>query len=473
MRLLTLLAVVLLAFPAAAGPSVTVYGNNQGGNGYAWVEEIRALNLKSPRNTLMLENLPREVEENSVQLMPQKEGAFRVMSEQFHFDLVNQQAMLQRFLGQKVAVERVVGDAIRREEGTLLNEAPLMIEKTDGSVLSFQQYDAIHFPKLPQGLALEPSLEATLESTGSGTENARLLYRSGGFGWWMDYVLRLAPGGESGLLDATLHVTNNSGRDYTDAALSVVGGTVQQAASPRPQYAKAMMMRAPMAAEMAMDAGVSQASVGDVHRYDVPGTATLPNSSTTELPFFGKPVSIPVSKRYRYRGTAMGYGGGYYLDRNQGLDSRQEVEVFMTLANTKASGLGLSLPEGNLKTFAEGGGKVSFIGETTMQRLAPEEKTELALGTAFDITGKRVQQEYEMDQARKTIRETIVVTLNNRSKKDVTVDVEEPLYRSQEATIIEHSKDFEKIDATTIRFPVKVSAGGEETVRYTVKYTWQ
>lgn len=472
MRHFLALALFFAAFPAFSGPSLTVYGNDPSGNGYAWVEETRTLELKSPRTTLLLENLPRQVRSDSVQLLPAKDDAFRVLAQQFRFDLANQEAMLERFLGQSISVERIVGDTIRREEGTLLSEAPLMIKKSDGSVLSFQQYDAIHFPKLPQGLALEPSLEATLESSQSGTADAKLLYQSQGFGWWMDYVLRMEDE-DTASLNATLHVTNNSGRDYADAALSVVGGTVQQAAPARPQY-KAMMMARGAVAEMAMDAGgVASASVGDVHRYDVPGAATLPNNSTTELPFLGKAVEIPVAKRYRYRGTAMGYTGGYYLDRNQGLDKRQEVEVFLTLMNSKKSGLGMPLPEGNLKAFANASGKTSFIGESRLQRLAPEEKTELPLGTAFDITGKRVQEEYAMDQGRKTIRETIVITLNNHSKKDVTVDVEEPLYRSQDATITEHSRDYEKVDATTIRFPVKIKAGTEETVRYIVKYTWQ
>ena len=34
------------------------------------------------------------------------------------------------------------------------------------------------------------------------------------------------------------------------------------------------------------------------------------------------------------------------------------------------------------------------------------------------------------------------------------------------------SHDFVKEDARTVYFPVKVAAGAEVTVRYTVQYTW-
>lgn len=161
MRLIVSLLVCLTSLPAFAA-NLTLYGNSQGGDGYAWITEERSVELRDGQTTLTLENLPREVEADSVKLSPLKND-FRVAQQQFRFDLVNQSALLNRFLGQNVVVERVIGDSIKREEGALVSEAPLMIKKSDGSVLSFNQYDAVHFPKLPEGLALEPSLIATLD----------------------------------------------------------------------------------------------------------------------------------------------------------------------------------------------------------------------------------------------------------------------------------------------------------------------
>lgn len=472
MRRILFLLALSLPFNASAATTLTIYGNDQGGNGYAWVKEERAIDLKSNHTKLTLENLPKQVDSDSVKLSPKDGKSFTVSSQQFRFDLVNQGALFSRFLGQDVSVERVIGDSLREETGTLVSEAPLMIKKRDGTVLSFQQYDAVHFPKLPDGLALEPSLEASLASANGGKAQADLLYQTRGMGWWIDYTLKLTKENVA-RFESTLHATNNSGKDFTDASLAVVAGNVQP---PQRNYvAKGMAMRAaPMAAmEMASDSGVAQVATGDVHRYDVPGSVNLPNNTTTELPFLGRVVELPVQKRYRYRGTSMVYGGGYYLDRNFGVEKRQEVEATLNFTNAKEAGLGIPLPDGKMRVFDDTTGRTTFLGETQLQRLSAEEKAEVPLGSAFDITGKREQEEYEMDQARKIIKETIRITLNNRSKNDVTIDVEENLYRSPNAQVIEKTHEFQRIDANSIRFPVAVKAGKEAVVRYTVKYTWQ
>ena len=68
--------------------------------------------------------------------------------------------------------------------------------------------------------------------------------------------------------------------------------------------------------------------------------------------------------------------------------------------------------------------------------------------------------------------EEIEVKLRNRKREAVTVIVKENLYRWVNWQITSKSQDFEKQDARTIHFPVKVAADGEAVVRYTVQYTW-
>ena len=46
------------------------------------------------------------------------------------------------------------------------------------------------------------------------------------------------------------------------------------------------------------------------------------------------------------------------------------------------------------------------------------------------------------------------------------------LYRWVNWDITNRSHDYRKEDARSIYFPVTVAAGGEATVRYSVRYTW-
>ena len=68
--------------------------------------------------------------------------------------------------------------------------------------------------------------------------------------------------------------------------------------------------------------------------------------------------------------------------------------------------------------------------------------------------------------------EDIEIKLRNQKQEPVTVIVKENLYRWINWQITSKTHDFEKQDARTIQFPVKIAAGGEVTLRYSVQYTW-
>ena len=460
------LSVLLIAGPALAATELTIYSpagmQDSGGQGYAWVKESRTLKLSAGRQKLTLEDLPTSADASSVQLVAEA-AAFQVISQQFRFDLVSQDALLKHFLGREIMVERIAGDKILREEGTLLQASPLTLQKADGSVLSLMQYDALQFPKLREGLALKPALLAEIDAKKSGTAPADIYYQTGGMGWWVDYTLYLNNAANVGNFGANLHITNHSGKSFSDAALSVMAGNIPQqpqqenyARAPRPMMAKAM------SADMA-GGGVSESVAGDAHRYQVQGKVSLPDNSTTQL-LFQPAAEMPVSKIYRYQGT-QNYGyGGTYLERGFGLMPRQEIAVALKFKNTKSA-----LPAGTMRVFDEGG---VFLGQSGLSRVSENEESEISLGTAFDITAERAQEDFARDDARKQIDETIRITLKNRSKKEVTVEVMENLYRSEKAQVLEKSHDFTKLDANTLKFPVKIGAGKEAVLRYKVRYNW-
>ena len=68
--------------------------------------------------------------------------------------------------------------------------------------------------------------------------------------------------------------------------------------------------------------------------------------------------------------------------------------------------------------------------------------------------------------------EEIEVKVRNQKKEAVTVMVKENLYRWTNWQITSKSHDYRKDDARTVTFPVKVAAGAETVVRYSVTYNW-
>jgi hypothetical protein len=86
--------------------------------------------------------------------------------------------------------------------------------------------------------------------------------------------------------------------------------------------------------------------------------------------------------------------------------------------------------------------------------------------------GERKQLNFTVDTSRKNMTEEIEIKLRNQKKEPVTVIVKENLYRWVHWQITAKTHDFEKQDARTVHFPVKIAGGGEATVRYTVHYSW-
>ena len=68
--------------------------------------------------------------------------------------------------------------------------------------------------------------------------------------------------------------------------------------------------------------------------------------------------------------------------------------------------------------------------------------------------------------------ESFAIKLRNHKKEAVEIRVVEHLYRWPTWDITEKSNTFVKTDAQTIEFRVEVKPDAEETVTYTVHYSW-
>jgi len=77
-----------------------------------------------------------------------------------------------------------------------------------------------------------------------------------------------------------------------------------------------------------------------------------------------------------------------------------------------------------------------------------------------------------VDSKARWMEEEIEVKLRNHKDQAVDVVVKENLYRWTNWKILTSTVKYNKEDARTINFPVKVAKDGETIVRYRVRYTW-
>ncbi len=184
---------------------------------------------------------------------------------------------------------------------------------------------------------------------------------------------------------------------------------------------------------------------------------------------------VPCEKTLVYYGApGHDYGGGPMTDRNYGTPSNRKVDVYLGFRNVEQNNMGMPLPAGRIRVSKADAadGTLEFIGEDAIDHTPRNEKVLIRLGSAFDVVGERRQLNFAVDTSCRTMTEEFEVKVRNQKKEPVTVMVKENLYRWVNWQVTAKTHDFEKQDARTAHFPLKIAAGGETVLRYTVHYSW-
>lgn len=114
----------------------------------------------------------------------------------------------------------------------------------------------------------------------------------------------------------------------------------------------------------------------------------------------------------------------------------------------------------------------SSSARTRSHTLLKDETIRAYTGNAFDITAERSRSEFKVDNRHEWIDETYEIKLRNHKTEPVEVQVVEHLYRGDNWTITSKSVDYVKKDSHTVEFTASIPPDGEQTVKYSVHYSW-
>jgi len=447
--------------------------------GYAVVRHERPIALNHGDNTVRFTDVAALIDPTTVRFESLTDPAHtRVVEQNFQFDLVNSRKLLQKYIDRSITVDQIRGNAVASFTGTLLSTSGGLVLRTpDGGIQTLQHNAGVRLPELPGGLITRPTLVWEVLAQRAGTHKTRVSYQTSGITWWADYNVTYSDGANANAckldIGAWVSILNQSGASYSDAGLKLVAGNVQRVTPQGRVYSSPMAARA-MALEE-KTAGFAEKAFFEYHLYTLGRTTTLPDNSTKQIELFAPARGVPCEKTLVYYGAG-GYrhGGGPITDRNYGTRSNKKVDVYIGFKNKKENNMGISLPAGRIRVskLDDADKMLEFIGEDTIDHTPKNEKVLVKLGSAFDVVGERRQVSFSVDTSRRTMMEEIEIKLRNQKTEPVTVIVKENLYRWVNWEITQKTHDFEKKDSRTVNFPVRVAAGGEATVNYTVRYTW-
>ncbi len=451
------------------------YNGSQGLPGYAVVKQDRLVKLDKGRNMLAFDDVAALIEPTTVMFesLTDPDGT-KVVEQSFQFDLVSAQKMLERFVGKEISLDgqSVVLLSANAAGGVLVKEA-------DGQVQWKNGYGSIRFPQLAGGLIVKPTLAWDLYAGVGGEHKTRVSYQTEGMTWWADYNIVFAEGKDanSGTLDvgAWVSILNQSGASYADARLKLVAGDVHRAAPPgmggyddlRMSGARDVNGPAP---------GFAEKSFFEYHLYTLGRQTTIPENSTKQIELFDPARGVPADKVLVYYGL-QGWPSFFpnpVVDRDLGYQTNKKVDIYLRFKNAKESGMGMPLPSGRIRVskLDSDDQSLEFIGEDVIDHTPKDEQVLIKMGNAFDVVGERSIQDFRVEHSGHWMDETIEIKLRNHKAEPVNVIVKENLYRWVNWEIKEKTHQFEKIDARTVHFPVRVEPDKEVVVRYKVRYTW-
>ena len=461
-------------------PTPMSMGNGWGDNvqipGYAIIKEKREVELKSGANQLNFSDVAAYIDPTTVSFksLTDPKGT-TVVEQNYNFDLVNTQKLIEKFIGTEITVEQNLGNNIQSNVGKLLSaNGGLILQDKSNKITSITNYSNIKFPELPNGLITKPTLLWNISAIKDGKHNVQTSYQTTGLTWWADYIANFEQGEDanSGFIDlaAWVSIVNKAGASFNDAKLKLVAGDVNRA-QPQAQYPRGMMMKS--VAVMEDNAGFEEKSFFEYHLYTLGRKISLPDNSTKQVELFSQAVKIPVTKEYLDYGANQPYYGYMFLDKGQG-DFNSKVAVYIKFKNSEKDKLGMPLPSGRIRVnqMDKADGGMEFIGEDIIDHTPKDEELKIKMGNAFDIKGERKQVEFSVDNARKIMEEKIEITIRNHKKEDVIVKVKENLYRGNNWKVIENSQPYDKENAYTLVFPVTVKKDSETKVVYKVSYSW-
>lgn len=479
----TSLTIYSTATPGAIDPNLyrPVPGGTQYNNpyqrvnqiqGYAIIRQDRTLDLEKGISNLEFTDVAALIDPTTVRFESLTHpDSTSVLDQNYQYDLVSIDRLLERYIDHPINVDG--------QEHTLLSAQGgiLLLQNRDGSVRSQVGYQNVTFPALDQALVTKPTLSWTVSADHAGDHDTRISYETQGITWWADYNLVFNPGDteNTGTIDlgAWVSILNQSGGSYTDAQLKLVAGDVNRAQPNNKSFYggyEAMSARA-----VSADMGFEEKSFFEYHLYALGRKVSIPDRSTKQIELFESVNDVPATKILVYDGAQQFAHYRYAnanTDQSFGSNSNAKVEVHLRFKNDKDHGLGMPLPSGRMRVsqLDEADNAYEFIGESVIDHTPRNEHVTIKLGNAFDVVGERKQTDFK--RGSRWVTESFEINVRNQKEEPVDVLVQEHLYRWSNADITATDHEYDQIDARTIHFPITIGPEQEETITYTVHYTW-
>lgn len=440
--------------------AVTIYNDN-----LALIKDQRKINLKNGLNSVALRDVSAQIRPETALLRSlTSAGSLSVLEQNFDFDLLTPQKLLEKYVGKSVGITRM-----NPATGVETTEQAQVLSANNGVVLKIGDRietgipGRIVYSDVPANLRDRPTLVVQLQNKGATEQNVELSYLTGGLGWKADYVAELNANEDKLDLSGWVTLTNTSGTSYRNAKLQLVAGDVNRVHEQRPSALGVMRPKSMAAAEAAP---MAEESLLEYHLYTLERPTTIAESQTKQVALLSA-SGVPAHKELVLRGA------DYYYQSSYGdLGQKMKIGVFIEFDNKESARLGMPLPKGILRVYKkDNSGNAQFVGEDSIDHTPKNETVRLKLGDAFDVTADKKQTDFKKlpnpAKGNSLFESAYEIVLKNAKKERVTVTVQEPI--PADWKILKSSHTAEKASSNAAVWHIDIPAEGKTTLTYRVQ----
>jgi hypothetical protein len=333
------------------------------------------------------------------------------------------------------------------------------------------------FPALQNEALLRPSLNWLLQSDRAAQVDAEISYVTGGMAWEASYNVVAPESGDTVDIIGWITLQNHSGHTFENAHLQLMAGEVNKITNANELAFKARDMVEVTSAAPLVGAVATEKTFDEYHLYTLERPSTVESGETKQVEFL-RGTGVPSKRIYVYEGYMLpeylrSNWEYQFQQPNIGMTSNKQVFIMREFHNSVADHLGIPLPKGRMRFYRrDTDGSLQFVGENEISHTPKDELVRVYTGNAFDLTAERTRTDFHVESGQHWIDESYQIKLRNHKKEVVTVQVVEHLYRCNNWTITSKSIGYSKKDSHTVEFAAKIAPDGEQTVNYTVHYTW-
>jgi len=439
------------------GVAITIYNSD-----LALVKDQRQLTLRPGASTLAFRDVSARMRaETALMRSLTAPGSLTVLEQNFDFDLLTPQTLLEKYVGRQVSVVQT-----HPTTGQETVETATVLAANEGVVLKIANRietgvpGRLVFGDVPGNLRDRPTLVMSLNNSGAAQQNVELSYLTGGLSWRADYVAELNAADTQLDISGWVTLSNTSGASYRNARLQLVAGDVNRVAE---QQVRRLpnVMAAPAMAMAKTD--MSQEELFEYHLYSLGRPTTIAENQTKQVLLLTG-AGVPVRKELLLRGSDY-----YYRSSVGSLGQKIKVGVFVEFDNKEAAHLGLPLPKGVVRVYKkDSAGNAQFVGEDNIDHTPKNETVRLKLGEAFDVTADKKQTDFKKlagdSRFNAMVESAYEIVLKNAKKEPVTVTVQEPV--PGDWRMLSESQPHTKGASNTVIWQVRVPAEGSSALTY-------